>query len=107
VAGTVIKAAQATERIDTRSTVELAQVQHDPARFTGQPVRWGGTIIAVHNHPDNTEIKVLARPLDPAGAPRAGSEGQGRFIARVGSFIEPAEVDVARHPRPGTVAGGR
>jgi len=86
----------ATIRTAPAVTVDLAQVQRDPARFTGQPVRWGGTIIAVRNHPDNTEIEVLARPLDAVGAPRAGSEGQGRFMARVGSFLDPAEFGVDR-----------
>jgi outer membrane lipoprotein len=68
-----------------------AQVRQDPARFTGHPVRWGGTIIGVENRPDHTDIEVLAHPLDRDGEPRAGGPEQGRFIARAAGFLDPAE----------------
>jgi len=57
-----------------------AQVRQDPARFTGHPVRWGGTIIGVENRPDHTDIEVLAHPLDRDGEPRAGGPEQGRSL---------------------------
>ena len=56
--------------------VSVAQVQQDAESYRGQRVRWGGSIIAVRNLPDNTEIEVLSRPLDSDGEPRAeGASG--------------------------------
>ncbi|WP_295384446.1 Slp family lipoprotein [uncultured Thiodictyon sp.] len=69
----------------------VAQVQQDPASVAGQRVRWGGTIIAVANLADATEIEVLSRPLESDGEPRIGQPGAGRFIARVTGFVDPAE----------------
>jgi outer membrane lipoprotein len=80
----------------------VTQVQQDPARFNGQQVRWGGTIIAVTNRPDSTAIEVLARPLGYDGRPRSASQGEGRFIARVAGFLDPAEYEKDRRL---TVAG--
>ncbi len=76
--------------------IEVAQVQQDPARLTGQRVRWGGTIIAMTNLPASTEIEVLARRLNADGEPRIQSEGNGRFIAQVPYFLDPAEYEKAR-----------
>jgi outer membrane lipoprotein len=71
--------------------VSVEQVQRDAESYRGQRVRWGGSIIAVRNLPQSTEIEVLSRPLDGAGEPRAEADGGGRFIARVPGFIDPAE----------------
>ena len=80
----------------------VAQVQRDPASVAGQHVRWGGTIIAVNNLADVTEVEVLSRPLDADGEPRIGQPGAGRFIARVTGFVDPAEY---QKDRPLTVVG--
>ncbi len=71
--------------------LDLAQVQQDPARAVGRQVRWGGTIIAIDNRPAVTEIEVLARPLDTFGEPLRDRPGEGRFIARLAGFLDPAE----------------
>jgi len=71
--------------------VSVAQVQHGAGSYSGQRVRWGGSIIAVRNLSDSTEIEVLSRPLDGDGEPRADADGAGRFIARVTGFVDPAE----------------
>lgn len=71
--------------------VDVAQVQADPGRHLGQRVRWGGTIIAVHNKEGTTEIEILARPLGRDGEPAPDSTSLGRFIAEARGFLEPAE----------------
>jgi outer membrane lipoprotein len=71
--------------------VDIAQVQAEPDRHLGRRVRWGGTIIRVRNRERTTEIEILARPLGRDGAPNQGSTGQGRFIAEVSGFVDPAE----------------
>jgi outer membrane lipoprotein len=70
--------------------VEVNQVQRTPQQFKGQQVRWGGTIVAVHNGPNETEIEVLSRPLDSEGEPLTNGEGRGRFIVEITGFIDPA-----------------
>jgi outer membrane lipoprotein len=70
--------------------VSIEEVQRDPASHIGERVRWGGGILSVRNLPDTTEIEVLARPLASDGEPRADADPEGRFIARVPGFIDPA-----------------
>lgn len=71
--------------------LSVAQVQRGAEAYSGQRVRWGGSIIALRNLPRSTEIEVLSRPLANDGEPRTNSDGEGRFIARVPEFIDPAE----------------
>ena len=71
--------------------VSVAQVQAAATKYVGQAVRWGGTILEVRNLPQVTEIEILARALGDSGAPSTEGPGQGRFIAQIGGFLEPAE----------------
>jgi outer membrane lipoprotein len=75
----------------TLRSLTVAQAQRGADVYSGQRVRWGGSILAVRNLPDSTEIEVLSRPLDRDGEPRADADGTGRFIARIAGFIDPAE----------------
>jgi outer membrane lipoprotein len=97
-------ASQIPEAIRTlpQAPVELTQVQQEPTRYLGRSVRWGGRILAVDNRPDSTEIEILSRPLDGTGAPRPQGKAQGRFIAQVAGFLDPAEY---RKDRELTVRG--
>ena len=81
---------QAIREAPTRP-VSISQVQHEPDRFLNWRVRWGGTIVAVHNRERTTEIEVLSRPLSSNGKPREKGAGQGRFIALLAGFADPAE----------------
>lgn len=71
--------------------VSVSQVQQEPERFLDRRVRWGGTIIAVRNRKRTTEIEVLSRPLSSRGEPWEEESGDGRFIARLVGFADPAE----------------
>jgi outer membrane lipoprotein len=71
--------------------VAVSEVQQEPDRFLEQRVRWGGTIIAVHNRKRTTEIEILSRPLASNGEPRAEAPGEGRFIAQLVGFADPTE----------------
>lgn len=76
--------------------LSVSQVQQAPDRFLGEPVRWGGTIIAVRNRAGTTEIEILSRPLSSDGEPRAEAPGNGRFIALLAGFADPAELPEKR-----------
>jgi len=71
--------------------VLVSQVQQEPDRFLDRRVRWGGTIVAVRNRKQTTEIELLSRPLDSRGQPRGKKLGTGRFIALLTGFADPAE----------------
>lgn len=71
--------------------VSLSQVQKAPDRFLERRVRWGGTILAVRNRQQTTEIELLSRPLDARGQPRGKAPSTGRFLALLSGFADPAE----------------
>ena len=81
---------------------QLDEVRHDPDRFRGSPVRWGGVIAQVDNRADHTLVEVVARPLGGNGRPRETDASQGRFLARVPGFLDPAVYGTGREI---TVAG--
>lgn len=74
----------------------VGEVQQSPEAHLGQRVRWGGSILAVRNLANSTEIEVLARPLGNDGEPLAEAQGAGRFIARLSGFVDPAEYPAER-----------
>jgi len=57
----------------------------------GTSVVWGGTLLAVRNLADATELHVQAYPLDRDQRPRATAAPTGRFIVRMPGFVEPLE----------------
>jgi outer membrane lipoprotein len=56
----------------------------------GEPVRWGGTIANVENNATDTWIEIVGRKLGSYGQPLEVDQTQGRFIARVDDFLDPA-----------------
>jgi outer membrane lipoprotein len=70
--------------------VRAAEVQRAPESYRGTLVRWGGPIVAVHNLKDETRIEIVSRRLDANGRPLAEDRSEGRFIARVSGFLDPA-----------------
>lgn len=68
----------------------FAAVQAEPAAYHDQTVRWGGTIIGVHNSTNETVIEVLAKELGSQGSPVDDDASQGRFLARFAGFLDPA-----------------
>ena len=73
------------------SSASVSEAQQSERRFVGAQVRWGGTILSVRNREATTEIEILSRPTDTSGEPDAEGDGQGRFIAEVRGFLDPAE----------------
>lgn len=80
----------------------LHDAQSKSEEFVGRAVRWGGTIASVQNKENETWIEVVARNLRRYGQPYESDATQGRFIARVGRFLDPA---VYSDGRQITVAG--
>lgn len=68
----------------------------------GREVRWGGTITSVENAREQTLIEIVARPLDVSARPRPTDTSEGRFLAVVPGFLDPA---IYREDRELTVTG--
>lgn len=76
--------------------VSVAAAQRQPDALMGRQVRWGGSILEVRNRARDTEIVILAYALAGDGEPRPSADPQGRFIAVVQGFVDPAELPAER-----------
>lgn len=65
------------------------QVAQTPERYARGKVIWGGSVVSVKNLPGDTEIEVLAFPLDSSQRPRLNGTAAGRFIAVLPGYVEP------------------
>jgi outer membrane lipoprotein len=68
----------------------LSEIGPASEAFVGRPVRWGGTIVTVENKEDETWVELVAKDLDHYGRPLDSDRSEGRFIARVTAFLDPA-----------------
>jgi outer membrane lipoprotein len=68
----------------------LAEVRQQPERYLGSAVRWGGTLIKVSNLSDESHLEIVARELSRGGEPHPGDQSEGRFIAVLPGFVDPA-----------------
>lgn len=84
-AGTLPRALQAPQV--TPSTLAQARAGAVPR---GTWVRWGGTIAAVRNGHAHTWIEVVQHPLADDGRPERTDTSDGRFVARIHGFLDPA-----------------
>jgi outer membrane lipoprotein len=72
------------------------------------PVRWGGRIASVENRQEQTCFQVVSVPLDTRARPRDTDETDGRFIACVTHFYDPAVYSPGREITvTGTLEGTR
>lgn len=81
---------------------ELPQVQSQPEQFTGQTVRWGGTIARVENNSEGSLMEVVARPLQGSSRPNENAMSQGRFLIATSAFLDP---EVYQEGKSVTAAG--
>ena len=76
-------------KLPPQPDIGLAEVKKDIEPYQDQYVRWGGEIIAVENRADSSLVEILANPLKSYGRPAPDNAYKGRFIARVGGFLDP------------------
>lgn len=81
---------------DVDRTATPARAVAEPAELHGRAVMWGGSVVAVHNLMNNTEIAVLSYPLDDDGYPDTAKETSGRFILRYNGFLDPLNYQPGR-----------
>lgn len=68
----------------------VSAVRGDAGAYLGRRVRWGGTIAALENRKNATWIEVVSRPLHKDGRPEDSDVTEGRFIAQIKGFLDPA-----------------
>lgn len=52
------------------------------------PLQWGGVIVETHNLANNTELQILAYPLNSSGRPEVSDSPTGRFIVQKAGYLE-------------------
>ena len=77
-------------------------------RWIDAEVFWGGMIIEVRNFARHTEVEILAFPLDRKQRPMPSAPDQGRFVAILAGFADPATLPQGRFvTRTGRITGDR
>ncbi|HPF72228.1 MAG: Slp family lipoprotein [Rhodanobacteraceae bacterium] len=91
----------------TRSVAPY-QAARDGETHMDKSVMWGGMVLEVNNFEHHSEIEILAYPLDEKQRPKLESADQGRFIALMAGFADPATLPRGRFVTLiGTVTGDR
>lgn len=78
------------------NTISINAAASNFEQNKGRAVRWGGTIAKVENHPADTWIEIVGKKLGSYGQPVESDQSQGRFIARINGFLDPAIYKVDR-----------
>ena len=91
---------------DTSMTPQ--QVASDPSTAVQRTVAWGGAIVAIRNLREQTEIEILAYPLDYQNQPNIAAPPTGRFVGIYPGYLESVDYAPGRLiTLVGTVAGTR
>ena len=84
-----------TEGVDLSLSPKRATVESEALK--GKTVLWGGMVIATTNLKDNTQIEILAYPLDSYQRPMIEEQALGRFLAIQSGYLEPADYAQGRY----------
>ncbi|MCB1559829.1 MAG: Slp family lipoprotein [Xanthomonadales bacterium] len=89
-------------------TLAPYQAARDGDAHLQKPVMWGGMVLGVNNFAHHSEVEILAYPLDDRQRPKLEAADQGRFIALMAGFADPATLPRGRFVTLiGTVTGDR
>ncbi len=70
--------------------ISLNAARENPQQYTGKQVRLGGDIATVKSFKDVTVIEVVSRDLSGNSRPSHSDNTEGRFLANIKGFIDPA-----------------
>ena len=70
-------------------SLTLKQVTDNPDKYKTKNIIWGGTILETRNLKNETQIKVLAYPLNTSHRPLTNKVSLGRFIILHTGYLEP------------------
>lgn len=90
---TVLISCAITPKFNTKN-IELSltpqQVVKNAVATRGKNIIWGGTILDIRNLKKETQIEILAYPLDSSHRPLTDKKPLGRFIILHFGYLEPA-----------------
>lgn len=73
--------------------ITYMQVKAAPESYNGQPVTFGGKVLAARRLKEGTRIEILQLPLTSSTQPLTDlSQSQGRFVALQKQFLDPATI---------------
>lgn len=78
-----------TQEVDP--SLKPSTVSNNVTPHRNKQVLWGGVIMNTRNLKQQTEIEILAYPLDASHLPDTDQKPQGRFLVRHSGFLEPSE----------------
>lgn len=81
---------------DADTSVTPQQVVSVFERYRSHEVAWGGVIIEGKNLATQSQLEILAYPLDSQHRPQTSAPPTGRFIAQVKGYLETAEYKAGR-----------
>lgn len=71
----------------------FAQVKAAPETYRGQPVAFGGQVLAARRLKDGTRLEILQLPLTSSLEPTGElAKSEGRFVAMQREFLDPATI---------------
>lgn len=79
-------------KFDTKnveSSLTPQQVVNDTVATRGKTILWGGTILDIKNLKNETQIEILAYPLNTYHRPLTDKKPLGRFIILHTGYLEP------------------
>ncbi|MEA9389493.1 Slp family lipoprotein [Acerihabitans sp. TG2] len=72
---------------------DLVRVLNAPSLYVGQEARFGGKVVKVTNLPGRTRLEITSVGLDDSARPQMHLQSDGRIVAYVNGFLEPADFD--------------
>ena len=87
----VLNACATSPEFDTAgldATITPQKAVGEISTLQGEPVLWGGVVIASTNLKDSTQLEILAYPLGSNQRPNREQEPLGRFLAVKAGYLE-------------------
>jgi outer membrane lipoprotein len=91
--GCALLSSQTDQDTPNAPQITFSQVKTAPESYNGQPVTFGGKVLAAKRLKEGTRIEVLQLPLMSTSQPFTDlSKSQGRFVALQKQFLDPATI---------------
>jgi len=81
----------AADKTERAGSPTIESVRKAPQDFANANVQWGGIVEKIEYRDDSTWVEVIGRPLNRVGQPQTRELSDGRFLAIVPEFLEPAD----------------
>ena len=79
-----------TEQVEISSNLTPQKVLAEPTAHIDETVLWGGIILQTTNLEDDSQIEMLAYPLNNSQQPITEARARGRFIIQHQGILDPA-----------------